>query len=151
MNRPAAISAQVVDIQNDRLHKGSIKITLHVPAEAGAQLTEALGWPTYAQPVPVALARLNGAVVTEGRSANAPAATTNKMAQRAGILCNEVLFQRFVEFVSGVKINNTTMTANYVRGYCNVSSRAEIIAGTPPGDRFEELLNRYAGWKADAE
>jgi hypothetical protein len=54
----AAIQAQVVDIQNDSRHKGYVKVTLHVPAELGAKLTDALGWPTYTTPVPVALARL---------------------------------------------------------------------------------------------
>ena len=43
MTKPAAIDAQVVDIQNDRMHKGFIKVTLHVAAERGALLTAILG------------------------------------------------------------------------------------------------------------
>jgi len=104
MNNCWAISAQVVDIQNDRQHKGYVKVTLHVPAELGAKLTDALGWPTYTTPVPVALARLNESAIPADAApaippspSNAPAgAATNRLTKRAGILANDPLFHRYL-------------------------------------------------------
>lgn len=121
----AAIAAQLVDIQNDRQHKGSIKVTIHVPAEQGAELTAAFGWPTHTNPVPVALARLDlnkikqtgVATPVEG---DAPGPSTLAVAckasasesgrgqpsrkswhemepsQQAGILCADKTFQAFL-------------------------------------------------------
>lgn len=58
MNKPAAISAQLVDMRNVGTHK-CLKLTLHVPEEQALDAIAAFGWPTGAAPVPVAIARLN--------------------------------------------------------------------------------------------
>src|ERR1700722_4213562 len=104
MSKPAAIAAQVVDIQNDRQHKGFVKVTLHVPAELGAQLTESLGWPTYTTPVPVAIARLKqqqeetNNIATEKPAPTQPPARApkNRLTTRAAILSKDPLFKQWL-------------------------------------------------------
>jgi hypothetical protein len=46
-----------VDARNIGTHK-SLKLTLHIPAEMAEAFIRDFGWPTAADPIPVALARL---------------------------------------------------------------------------------------------
>lgn len=57
MDDATAISAQLVDARNIGTHK-SLKLTLHIPAEMAEAFIRDFGWPTAAEPIPVALARL---------------------------------------------------------------------------------------------
>ena len=164
MSDHAAIAAQAVDIQNDRQHKGFIKVTLHVPAEIGAQLTDTLGWPTYTQPVPVALARLNPNAIKSGDApgreverntdrpstsrSHKPVAPDKRLAQRAGILCAEPLFRKWLGEISKMANVTEDEAAVYVREKCGVKSRSEIIPGTEAGLLFDELIDApYAVWR----
>lgn len=159
MDNRAAISAQAVDIQNDRQHKGFIKVTLHVPAEIGARLTDTLGWPTYTQPVAVALARLNpdAVKITEEKQTvlsvptpRKPIAAEKRLAQLAGILTSDPVFRTFLartEPESGIAMLDADMAADEIRTYCGVESRSEIIPGTPAADRFEKLHGAFLGWR----
>ena len=112
MNKPRAISAQLVDIRNVGAHK-SIKLTIHVPEEQARQVVDLFGWPTMVDPVPVALARLQ-----EGGGAHAqqhptidttPVSPSDKPAGRAkrewhelkpsaqiSIRCGETAFRAFL-------------------------------------------------------
>lgn len=161
MKSPAAIDAQVVDIQNDRLHKGFIKVTLHVAAERGAVLTEALGWPTYTTPVPVALARLDlskvsGVATLEG-SANAPAvrktaAPENRMKTRCAILCGDPAFWKFLNETYRKQFPQAHVTdaegaASLVRFLCDVKSRSEIMPGTRAAEKWDDILARFTIWE----
>ena len=156
MTKAAAITAQVVDICNDRQHKGSIKITLHVPVELGARLTEILGWPTHTTPVPVALARLNeSAVVADAAPAKPPSpslpagAATNRLTKRAAILSNDPLFQKYL----AQKIDephasiDTANAAQYICNMCKVESRKEIQPGTEAATRFDLLESAFICWR----
>ena len=153
MNKPAAIAAQVVDIQNDRQHKGFVKVTLHVPAELGAQLTESLGWPTYTTPVPVAIARLKQQQEEPTTATEKPAPVSppvrvprNKLAMRAGILSNDSLFHTFLATTKGLGVNSEG-AANYVRHFCKVESRKEILPGTEAANRFDLLESAFICWR----
>lgn len=120
MSDHAAIQAQLVDVRNVGQHK-SIKLTLHVPAERAALVMRAFGWPTMADPVPVALARLNpenvkevmpntiGAERADARHdktspaseaiparARKPVDPEKRLAQRAGIISSDVRFHRYL-------------------------------------------------------
>jgi hypothetical protein len=160
MTKAAAITAQVVDICNDRQHKGSIKITLHVPVEVGARLTEILGWPTHTTPVPVALARLNeSAVVADAPAVNlspshAPAAgvATNRLTKRAGILGNDPLFHKYLvemwlDPFCTVSDDPKERAAMFIRLKCKVESRKDILPGTEAATRFDLLESAYVGWR----
>jgi hypothetical protein len=152
----AAFKATYSDFKLIRSRK-VVQLVFEVPLESANEAYEVLGgMPNPAAEIWCAVARLelSGAVATEGGGANAPAApryvgSEKRLAQRAGILCNDPPFWKFIEHISGYLPSDEEDAAGYVRKYCRVASRSGIIPGTPAGNHFEELLNRYAGWKAD--
>src|ERR1019366_6428507 len=58
MSEPAAIIASLVDVRNIAEHS-SVVLKIHVPQERALEVIAAFGWPTGANPVPVAIARLD--------------------------------------------------------------------------------------------
>lgn len=79
-----------------------------------------------------------------------PVAAERRLAQRAGILCSEIPFRKFLEVeLPGRIILTEDEAATAVREICHVASRSEIVIGTEEGHLFEQLLGRYEGWKAD--
>src|ERR1019366_2338507 len=58
MNEPAAIIASLVDVRNIAEHS-SVVLKIHVPQERALEVIAAFGWPTGANPVAVAIARLD--------------------------------------------------------------------------------------------
>jgi hypothetical protein len=154
LTNKAAIDAQVVDVQNDRSHKGFIKITLHLADERGGELTHMFGklWPTYTNPIPVALALLS-------QGEDVPAVTNRLREQpskhtvtRAAILCSDPRFQKFLDIRYAGKPPNIDVidedsAATMVRYVCRVNSRKEILPGTPAETRWNLLLSGYIAWK----
>jgi hypothetical protein len=171
----AAIAAQVVDIQNDRLHKGFIRVTVHVPVEQGHLLMAAMGWPTHTNPVPVAIARLNPETErtvrqTDGTSnrtidtppasgpdiqarARKPVDPDKRLAQRAGILCGDSLFHKYLAAKHGVEMHahadriRVELAAEFVRQFCKVETRAYIKFGEESGTRFDLLESSFVCWR----
>ena len=155
-DHPAAIVAQVVDVCNDRQHKGFIKITAHVPVEDGLLVTTVLGWPTYPKPVPIVIALYdirNGKkeepANTETTSTSPspsqppPAGGINKRTQLAGMLCKDPLFQKYVLIMNG----SMDHPAEYIRNQCDVKSRKDILPGTVAADLFDDLYDAYRLWR----
>lgn len=156
MTDAAVIAAQVVDIQNDRQHKGSIKVTLHVPAELGHHLTEVLGWPTYTNPVPVALARLNKESIAQQPPPSAPNADKEgerKLYARIGTLCKDPKFGEYVSVhtgmasIDGEKDAAAYVRAAYVRDFCQVASRRHIVPGSIAEELFLRLEDDFEMWR----
>lgn len=58
MSDLAAMHAQLVDVRNVG---PDMKLTLHIDVAFAEQVIQTFGWPTRADPIPVALARLNEA------------------------------------------------------------------------------------------
>jgi len=151
MSAPAAITAQLVDVRNVGMHK-CIKLTLHVPAELAGQVMAAFGWPTSVDPVPVALARLNlngdGTASLSGGEAVTPAGgglparpkERNKLSQQAGACCSDPRFQKWLGAI------DRDEAANIVRLRCEVGSRSEIISGTPAGELWSRIYDRFRIW-----
>lgn len=83
------------------------------------------------------------------KALRAPVASDKRLVQRAGMLCAELRFRKFLEEETDQAILSEEDAAIVLRGICGVSSRSEIIVGTAEGDTFEQLLGRYEGWKAD--
>ena len=61
MNDAAVIGGSLVDVKNFNTDK-SVRLVIDVPAELALRVIEIFGWPTRADPIPVAVARL----ATEG-------------------------------------------------------------------------------------
>lgn len=57
MNNRAAIAAQITDIRQRGTTK-SVVLKVEIPEERALEAIQAFGWPTGANPVPVAIARL---------------------------------------------------------------------------------------------
>ncbi len=74
--------------------------------------------------------------------------------QHAAMRCNEVGFQRFIvqrlrdakRPVPGDE-SDADRAARYVREWCCVDSRSDIMAGRFTGDRWKELDDAYFGWQ----
>lgn len=163
MTKPAAIAAQLVDIRNVGQHK-CIKLTVHVPVEQAALITDAFGWPTMVDPVPVALARLNPdtGIRRPVREADADlqgqdgsASRTHErrpfaslpLPQQAALLCNDPVFRAFLNEEFGYDCKTSDDAAEAVRERCNVGSRSEIKSNTPAADKFVSDRERFIAWK----
>lgn len=161
MDKPAAIAAQLVDIRSVGAHK-SIKLTLHVPQEQALLAIEAFGWPTNVAPVPVAIARLtNDAEQAASRDGGAdiglpapppalpkprkPVSPDKRLAQQAGRCCKDPVFLRFLKEVRA--INDDGDAPLFVRRFCAVDSRADILPGTEAGEAWDSLYSRFIAWR----
>lgn len=77
--------------------------------------------------------------------------------QRVAMVCNEPGFARFLceqhsdlWFEVGGALDTTSdadIASECVRLHCNVSSRSEILPGTPAAAKWDELHGRYLGWQ----
>jgi hypothetical protein len=144
---PAAISASLVNMRNVGTHK-SVALTIHVPEELAAQVIEAFGWPTMANPVSVAVARLRDAETDSrtnplgtpeaargSRSSVTPHNSEPKErkawadlppSQQAAIRCSEAEFTRWLW--SAHYEREDADAAATVRRLCGVKSRADLNA-----------------------
>ena len=171
MTDKAAIAAQLVDVRNVGQHK-AIKLTVHVPAEQAGLVMAAFGWPTMADPVPVALARLDlsrtgvsspaegdapvpaplTAKATSSASASRRGEPSNRLAQRAGILCNDPMFHKYLAHRNGLPCigelnNDRELAADWLRKYCRVQSRADIKLGTESETRLNLVESAFVAWR----
>lgn len=157
MTAPAAITAQLVDVRNIAAHR-CVRLELHVPAEQAGLVMAAFGWPTMADPVPVALARLQ----TSPEPIAKPEAQKERRpfselpySQQCALRCKQ---PDFVEFLHQTRLaylpsppeTRTRTEFNailMVYGVCAVETRSEIIKGTPAGDKWEALEAEYYAWQ----
>ena len=161
MSGPAAIMGQLVDAKNIAVHK-TLRLSIDVPVEHAQLVLNAFGWPTMANPVPVAIARLvDGAeaqqAVTEiEESPVEPVkAKGGKFCQRAAILCNEGGFRTFLaerdtELAAQVKTLDKAMAATELRSICGVQSRSELDGNVIAMAKFKDLEREYKAWMISA-
>lgn len=144
MEKPAAIMGSLVDAKNVNAHK-CVRLSIDVPSEHAAMVLAAFGWPTMADPIPVAIARLANpaeatAVAIENRS------TGTSYAQQAGIMAQEPAFVRFLSERGLFPAGDDEDAAEAIRQHCGVKSRRDLIRGTAAGDRFRDLQLTYRNW-----
>lgn len=175
MTKPAAITAQIVDMRNIGTQK-SLRITLHIPQEEALKAIEAFGWPTSVDPVPVAIAMLDLKEVmshTKARSglhkpppdSEAPLAPGRaprsfhemSYAEQAGLCCNNPAFRKFLGIHShrgglpGMEPKDVDSAAKLVRAFCRVTSRAHILPGTEAEVIWRGLVSDYRAWLHEPE
>jgi hypothetical protein len=128
MTVPAVISASLVDVRNIAAHK-CVRLEIHV--------MQAFGWPTLADPVPVAIARLD--LKAAAGQLEAPKHTKRfadlPLPQQIGMRCNEPEFWRFLD----PNCASSDTAADIVRAHCGVESRSEIKPGTEAARLWSEL------------
>jgi hypothetical protein len=97
-------------------------------------------------------ATMSGEERPEREPEQAPARARITLAQRAGMLCDTVTFQRYLydnhmlethDFGEAIAVKHAAIA---VRLICGVKSRSEIIPNTPAGQAFEELHAKYTVW-----
>ena len=72
----------------------------------------------------------------------------HSLAQRAGILCNEPAFWRFLnESHEDDRVKDNESAATCLRNICLVDSRKNLIEDTPAGDKFRDLAAEFDAWK----
>jgi hypothetical protein len=167
MTEKAAFQATFVD-QRPVKGRKQHQFIFEVPAEAANRALQILGGlPNPMDSVWVGIARLkpesevmqhsepdrrdNAMPAQEPEQAPARARIT--LAQRAGMLCGDRRFHRFLvensmmPFTGKEVINQMPdHAATAVRMICGVKSRSEILPNTPAGQAFEELHAKYTLW-----
>lgn len=168
-----------------RLIKGRkvVQVVLELPIEQADQAYQALGgMPNPAQSAWVAVARLkperqvvpnrnndssserdNAQPASEPEPpvrARKPVASEKRLAQQAGIMCSDKMFQRFLAVhemlgkhrAEGYDVPEymEEVSARAVRLICGVKSRSEIVPGTPAAAEWDRLLSKFTAWKLAA-
>jgi hypothetical protein len=153
MTSPLAFRATYSEVQPIKT-RGVVKFVFEVPlAEADAAYRVLGGFPNPAAETWVAIARLkdnhegDAAVPSTLAAKTDPSPVPNKrLVQQAAIACGDPLFQTFLK-KNGAVINNAEDTAVIVRKACGVTSRSEIIPGSPAAAKWEKLTAEFLVWK----
>lgn len=136
-----AIQATFVDLKFIRT-RSSVQIILEAPIEQASEITSVLGYPNPSAETWVGVARLN-------HKTEAPKKIGGKLAQRAGILCNEGGFQKFLQHIRPFdNIETRDEVAFWVRHLCGVESRAELDHDEEAAIKFRDLEISYNAWLA---
>lgn len=139
MSKLAAIEGQLVSIKNVSTHKSAC-LVIHVPEEYALKVIEAFGWPTMVAPVPVAIAKLD-------LSAKPEKPKGGKLAQRAGILCGEGVFRKFIQEHYAYSASHADECGGAIRLICGVMSRADLDHNDEAAKIFRDLEASFEAWK----
>jgi hypothetical protein len=157
MTEPAAFRATYSDV---KLIKGRkvVQYIFEVPVEESNKASEVLGgMPNPAVSVWCAIARLDPKAVEDApKPPSDPTDKTrtgvrNPLPQRAALLCKDELFHRFLEWSLDRKDVDEEFATHYLRTWCDVESRSQIIAGTPAAQLFGDLLDEFYRWDNEAK
>lgn len=146
MSKLAAIEGQLVSIKNVSTHKSGT-LTIHIPEEEVLKAIQAFGWPTMAAPIHVAIAMIDPNAKPERKG--------GKLAQRAGILCNEAAFHKFIaDKAPEYGLHNLSAesitperAAIFIRSGCGIKSRADLDHDEEAASKFHDLELSYNAWK----
>lgn len=146
MTALAAFQGDYVDVRFVKTRK-VCQIVIEIPIERGTDFVASFGAPNPASTVPVALARLDATFTSETKG--------GKLAQRAGILCNDARFRTFMaerdpELKSAFKRLDADMAATELRSICKVNSRAELDHNAQAARAFEDLEREFKAWEIAA-
>lgn len=137
-----AISATFVQLRPINGRK-VVQIVLEAPNEHADAILQALGgYPKPDDPQWVGVAPLDA----EAAQKPAEKPKGGKLAQRAGILCGEPRFWRYLEEVHDLRCSDAADAANHVRVWCKIDSRAQLDRQHTAGRVFEDLFSSYAMW-----
>lgn len=142
MAAPAAFQGDYVDIRFVKTRK-VCQIVVEVPIELGTAFVAAFGAPNPATTVPVAIARLDTSRSTERKG--------GKLAQKAGILCSEGAFIKYLNDTYRVEISNMLREgpadpADLLRALCGVESRADLDHDDKAASIFKDIESSYRAW-----
>lgn len=136
MTDEAVIQADYCDLKFIKTRKVA-QVVLEIPIEQSDAFIAAFGSPRPDLTVPVVIARMNPEQMAKPKG--------GKLAQRAGILCNEGAFQQFVAERAGITASKDNAAA-YLRGRCGVKSRSEIDHDEVAKHKLRNLETEYRAW-----
>lgn len=139
-----AIDAVFVDYRRVKGRKCH-QIVFEVPSEKWPEVYRVLGEPTIETSDWWAIAKMNGVAPEKSKG--------GKLAQKAGILCNEKAFQRFIAEVGRWGMAFTlsdeapeAIAAHFIYERCGVSSRAHLDHDDEAAKAFRDLEIEYRNW-----
>lgn len=139
--------------------RGVVQLVFEVPIENADTAYQVMGgMPAAATERWFAIARLNSRAAEEPRGApqpitdkpagaRRPVAAEKRLAQQAGILCSDPVFQQFLLEQNMIPEKSEEQASTAIRLICGVTSRAEIIPNSPAGMKWNELSGQFEGWK----
>lgn len=160
VSNAAAIQATYSDFKIVRGRKVA-QIILEIPLEQANGFVTGFGMPNPGSETWVAVARLNQkAIQHKDDGVQAPKNVRRSfgelsLAEQSAIKCGDRVFQRFLfekdmipdeDFEAGGQ-KSADAAATAVRVACGVNSRADILPGTPAGDKWADVLRVFEGWK----
>jgi hypothetical protein len=74
-------------------------------------------------------------------------AAPHSLGQRAGRLCADPLFQKFIDIKRRSVGQPTIDAADYVRQLCEVKSRRDIMSGTVAAMRLDFVESAFLAWR----
>lgn len=153
MNRPAAFRGSYSDLKVVK-SRSVVQVVVEIPIEQSASFVAAFGMPQPGAEVPVALALLKaspGADIGPGDSHNTGQQsgevgksrtpwTKMLRSARAAIRCDDPKFQLWL---SNRYPKATCDTAELVRQFCGVKSRADLNENREAAEKFDRLDTQF--------
>ena len=140
--------------------RGVVQVVFELPLHNSDAAYQALGgMPEAAKERWFGIARLNteeaapvrGAVEEQIRGVPteaAPRPQSNRLARQAAICCRDPVFQKYLQEHHSLKcMPDSFACADIVRRHCDVTTRKDIIVGTPAGAAWEKLFSKFTVWK----
>lgn len=133
------------------------QVIVEISIERAEAFVAAFGAPLPGKEIPVAIARLDPSKpATAPRNANGGDGGKErrawgqlKLAEQAGVRCEDREFQRFICEQVGLPIDGQT-AAMLVRRLCGVDSRSEITPESNAGVAWVNLDAQYLAWRHEA-
>lgn len=120
--------------------RSTCQLILELPIEALTDVVALLGAPVPGNEVWVAVARLRPEAVQQEPEQLEPPKPAKSLAQIAGIICSQPAFWKYIN------VADANAAADYVRGHCNVSSRAALDSNEDAATAFRTLNTDYKLW-----
>lgn len=140
--------------------RSSLQLIFEVPLERQELVMRALGVPLPNVSTPVAIARLvpaaersNVVQIEDHRPVDdiddEPHKPPRPLSQIAGILCNNVLFQTFIQEESDGWDHRPTSdeATDWLRSNCGIKSRTELNHNEVAAARFRKIRGQYEAWR----
>jgi len=156
-DKPAAIAGTYSDFKIIRSRKVA-QLVVEVPIEQAQALITALGLPNPAEETWVAVARLGpGGYQSQPQAiSEAPKAhrTFEQLPypQQAALRCQDMNFREFLRLeIKADWVRDAEDAAEFVRGWCKISTRKDIRPGTEAEKLWLRLNTHYTLWLSARE
>lgn len=136
---PDVLKATYADLKTVKT-RSTCQLILELPIEALTDVVALLGAPVPGNEVWVAVARLRPEAVQQEPEQLEPPRPQKSLAQIAGIVCAQPAFWKYIQ------VDGQDAAAEYVRGHCNISSRAALDSNEDAALAFRTLNTDYKLW-----